>query len=232
MILTRDDAFTVVCNIRTPIDANHVKVGTGTFITNEKGVFLLTAEHVSRETNNNTMLVFGLKDMSCIQLKLSDIAPSMNWKTHPVADMAVLELQIRRYSMFFQGRCYPVDHINLTQKCASRDDEITVIGFPSGLGVQGKFSPLTFRSHLASGYLTLNRADRINQFQDFFCLENPSMGGYSGGPVLDLGYSVWGMATSTKERTILHGIVHGTMKDDTGGKIALITPMFYLSDLL
>ena len=67
---------------------------------------------------------------------------------------------------------------------------------------------------------------------DFFCLENPSVGGYSGGPVFDLGYERMGSTISTKEKTILHGIVHGTMSDDTGGKISLITPMFYVKDLI
>lgn len=56
------------------------------------------------------------------------------------------------------------------------------------------------------------------------------MGGYSGGPVFDLGISVYGAMTSTKEHTVLKGIVHGTMSDDSGGKLALITPTFYLAD--
>jgi hypothetical protein len=47
-----------------------------------------------------------------------------------------------------------------------------------------------------------------------------------------MGYEKMGGATATKEKTVLHGIVHGTMSDDTGGTIALITPMFYLKDLL
>lgn len=72
----------------------------------------------------------------------------------------------------------------------------------------------------------------IDTLSDFFCLENPSVGGYSGGPVFDMGYEKMGCATATKEKTLLHGIVHGTMSDETGGKIALITPMFYLKDLI
>ena len=131
----------------------------------------------------------------------------------------------------FTNRCYPVDHINLANAPASRDDELTIIGFPKGLGISGKFSPLTFRSYASSSILTLNRFDTRTP-SDFFCLENPSVGGYSGGPVFDLGYQIMGALTTTKEKTIMHGIVHGTMTDDTGGKIALITPMYYLNDII
>ena len=38
--------------------------------------------------------------------------------------------------------------------------------------------------------------------------------------------------TRTKEKTWCHGIMHGTMSDDTGGKIALVTPAFYLKDII
>jgi hypothetical protein len=63
-------------------------------------------------------------------------------------------------------------------------------------------------------------------------MENPSVGGYSGGPVFDLGYEIIGCAMTTKEMTQMHGIIHGTMSDNTGGKIALVTPMYYLIDLI
>lgn len=145
--------------------------------------------------------------------------------------MAVIELNILGHLNLFQDRCFPYDHINDSDIPASRDDELTVIGFPHGLGVQGKFSPLTFRSYASSAFLTLPRADTKTP-SDFFCLENPSVGGYSGGPVFDMGYEKMGCATATKEKTVLHGIVHGTMSDETGGKIALITPMLYIKDLI
>lgn len=139
--------------------------------------------------------------------------------------MAVLELDISKHRDIFEKRFFPYDHINIKEVCASRDDELTVIGFTNGLGIQGKFSPLTFRSHASSSYMTLCRADRRDILSDFFCLENPSIGGYSGAPILDLGYMVTGNMTSTKEKTILHGIMHGTMSDETGGKLALVTPI-------
>ncbi len=63
-------------------------------------------------------------------------------------------------------------------------------------------------------------------------LENPSVCRYSGGPVFDLGYIVVGAMTTTTGPTMCVGIMHGTIADDTGGKIAAVTPCFYVADLL
>jgi hypothetical protein len=32
--------------------------------------------------------------------------------------------------------------------------------------------------------------------------------------------------------TILYGLMHGTISDETGGKLAAVTPSFYLIELL
>ena len=231
MIITRDQAFVIVCNIRTPISDNRENVGTGSFIVKDNRIYLLTAAHVAIETNKNTYLALGDKKSNCIKVPIIELVDYLDWNIHRTADIAILEMIPNKHMQMFEGRCFPYDHINLTENIASRDDEITIIGFPNGLGIDGKFSPLTFRSHLSSGLITLKRADK-NIYTEFFCLENPSMGGYSGAPVLDLGYSVWGNATSTKDKTIMQGVVHGTMSDNTGGKIALITPTYFLKDLL
>ncbi len=231
MIIFRDRLFNVVCNIRTPKAGGKTSVGTGSFIIKDNKVYLLTADHVAKTVDDNTVLAFGKHQSSCFVLPLKDVSNGNAWIVHPIADMAVIELNILNHLTLFQDRCFPYDHINDTEVPASRDDELTVIGFPHGLGVQGKFSPLTFRSYASSALLTLDRAD-THTLSDFFCLENPSVGGYSGGPVFDMGYEKMGSAMATKEKTILHGIVHGTMSDETGGKIALITPMSYIKDLI
>jgi hypothetical protein len=50
--------------------------------------------------------------------------------------------------------------------------------------------------------------------------------------MFDLGYLISGGMTTQKENTILHGIVHGTISDPTGGKLAAITPCKYLDGWL
>ena len=54
MILTRDQTFTVVCNVRTPIGNDTENVGTGIFISNQNKAYLVTAEHVAKTTTADT----------------------------------------------------------------------------------------------------------------------------------------------------------------------------------
>lgn len=172
MIIFRDHLFNVVCNIRTPKADGKISIGTGSFIIKDNKVYLLTADHVAKTVDNNTVLAFGKHQSNCVVLPLTTLSNGNVWKIHPIADMAVIELNILGHLNLFQDRCFPYDHINDSDIPASRDDELTVIGFPHGLGVQGKFSPLTFRSYASSAFLTLPRADTKTP-SDFFCLENP-----------------------------------------------------------
>lgn len=232
MILTRDEAFWVVCNFRTPTSKGEL-VGTGIFMTTDgTDAWLITAAHVAKDTNDTTKIALSDDVCNCILIPLIELVPTLKWELHPVADIAVARIVITaNNNKYLKSRCLPYDHFNLKQTNVSRDCELTSVGFPNGLGVSGKFCPLTFRSYASSALLTLNRADTKTP-SDFFCLENPSVGGYSGCPVFDLGYMVVGAMTTTKEKTICYGIMHGTMGDNTGGKIALVTPTYYLQDII
>ena len=233
MIITRDEAFRIVCSILTFRPDGSTSVGTGSFMTtNGRDVWLLTASHVASDTNRQTVIAVGNKNDECITAPLSLLNANCEWISHPIADIAVMRVSINKAnSNLLEGRCLPFDHFNHERRGVSRDAELTSVGFPQGLGIEGRFSPLTFRSYAASSLVTLDRADTKTP-SDFFCLENPSCGGYSGCPVLDLGYMVVGNMTSTREKTICYGIMHGTISDETGGKLALVTPSYYLDDLL
>ena len=237
MIIRRDDAFRVVCELRTPIDQSTIKVGTGMFVSSPAGTdpfygWLVTASHIARETTDKTSIVIATQDGRATTLPLSLFGPRSGWQHHAEADISAFRIQISTNNKrFMENRCFPYDHFNLTRNAVSRDYELTAIGFPNGLGIDGSFSPFSFRSYASSGFVTLQRADTRTP-SDFFCLENPSVGGYSGCPVFDLGYSTNGVIATTKEKTVCHGIMHGTMSDETGGKIALVTPAFYLRDII
>ncbi len=237
MIITRDDAFKVVCEIRTPTDASHYNIGTGMFVSSPEGNdkmcgWIVTASHVARETKDSSIIIIATKEGKSASLPLSMFGSVSNWKHHKVADVSVFPVCFTDINMkFMENRFFPIDHFNLEKKVVSRDFELTAVGFPHGLGTGGSFSPFTFRSYASSGFVTLKRAD-TNTLSEFFCLENPSVGGYSGCPVFDLGYSTNGVMQITKERTWCHGIMHGTMSDNTGGKIAMVTPAYYIKDLI
>ena len=237
MILRRDDAFRAVGELFTPVSTTEGTVGTGMFVSSPAGdnrayVWIVTASHVAKTTNPNTQLIIATADGKAQRLPLGMFGSQSYWRHHPVADVSAFQIHITPANeQFLSGRFFPYDHLNLEHKSVSRDFELTSIGFPQGLGADGSFSPFTFRSYASSGFVTLLRADTKTKCE-FFCLENPSMGGYSGCPVFDLGYSTNGIMTTTKEKTWCHGIMHGTMSDSTGGKIAMVTPAFYLKDII
>jgi len=76
--------------------------------------------------------------------------------------------------------------------------------------------------------ITQLRADTKTKC-NFYYLSVPSIQGYSGS----------GVYFSVKKTTIYYGgnktfligIVHGTQSDDTVGKLAAITPSYYISEL-
>ena len=233
MILTRDQTFRVVLNLRTPLPNGRVNVGTGIFvIKTESELFLVTATHVATTCDAATTVIVSDATGNATTLQLTDLNPSLAWRHHPLADISVLPVHLSpAVAPHMQQRFFPLDHFHLDRTPVSRDFELTAVGFPHGFGATGMFSPLTYRSYASSAFITLNRFDNGVPC-DFFLLENPSVGGYSGGPVFDLGYMVVGAMTTTKDKTRCYGLMHGTISDETGGKLAAVTPSHYLSDVL
>ena len=232
MIFHRDALGNVICNIRIP-NAQGEEVGTAIFIEKNNEPYLLTAEHVVKNINPQTYTVLSDQNGVPTKVMLNVLLGGATFTYHEQADLAKAKIVITAAnSSFLQGRCFPYNQIDMSTNPVSKDVELTTIGFPLGLGAAGaKFSPLSYRTYAAAPSITLPRFD--NQIQcDFIILELPSIGGYSGGPMFDLGYMISGMMTQTKEKTVLHGLVHGTISDPTGGKLAAITPCKYLNGWL
>jgi len=232
MIFQRDALNTVVCNIRIPNGANE-EVGTAIFIEKDNNAYLLTASHVIANINPQTYVLLSDVNGTPTRVGLSVLLGGATFVNHPSADLAKAQINISAINqVYIQNRCFPFAQIETNAITISKDLELTSIGFPLGLGATGHtFSPLTFRTFVSAPKITLARFD-IGTPCDFIILELPSIGGYSGGPLFDLGYVISGSMTTTREHTILHGIVHGTISDPTGGKLAAITPCSYLNNWL
>ena len=233
MIIKRDDAFRVVGELVNPTGPLGTCMFVGVPINDDKITgWIVTASHVAALTNENTQIIISQDDRIAKKAPLITFGPPDRWAHHLEGDISVLNIVFTEENeKLLSGRLFPYDHFNLERTPVSRDIELTSIGFPNGLGADGYFSPFTFRSHASSGFVTLPRADTRTQ-SVFFCLENPSVGGYSGCPVFDLGYSFDGTMLTSREATRCYGIMHGTMIDNTGGKIAMVTPSFYLKDII
>lgn len=226
----------VVLSLRQKVTPTYYSVRTGSFISKDNKLYIVTAEHVAKDMKTDMEIIVKGKNDLPITLTLDDLTQqktTLNWLKHKEADLAVLELNPKPdiLNTTLQYRFLPSDNINKTKNVIDRNTQLTVIGFPMGLGTQGHFSPLTFRTYASSGFLTLSRFDN-KQPCTFVVLENPGVGGYSGGPVIDISiYQNMGMQM-TGSSTMIHGFLHGTISDQTGGKLAAVTPSYYLFDII
>ena len=112
-----------------------------------------------------------------------------------------------------------------------RDRLLTVIGFPLALGLNGKFSPIFKSSKAASGLLKLRRFD--NKIETtFFILDDPSTAGFSGAPVYAQSEVRYGGVGFGVGPFACLGLVHGTIRDNTGGKFAAIVPSYFITQTI
>jgi len=232
--ISLDQITNMVVHLRQPI-VGGFKVGTGTLVTKDGRPFILTAQHVANDiTSTGELVVKGPGDLPIV-LPVGKVIDGhqIQWTPHPEADLAAFEIkpQDKETVTALQNRFLPLSFFSDLRASPSRDLTLTSIGFPLGLGTQGYFSPLTFESKASSGLLTLPRAD-TNTMQAFFALENPSVGGYSGCPIADFSVFKAGGITTTGGGSVLYGVMHGTISDSTGGKIAMVTPAFYVHELM
>lgn len=225
-----------VVNLRQEIKPGQFSVGTGIFIVHGANLYLWTAEHVATSMQLNCQFIVKGANDTPLVLSIDDLTQqtaTIPWICHKEADMAVLKLNPKPNLIMTSllNRFLPSDNINKEKTAVNRNTQLTVIGFPNGLGAVGHFSPLTFRTHASSGLITLSRFDNSKPCT-FLIMENPGIGGYSGGPVVDISiFQNMGM-TMTGEGTLVHGILHGTISDQTGGKLAAVTPSYYLFDII
>lgn len=217
------------------------EIGTG-FLVNINGkLFLITAAHVAKIiTGKASMTLAGENDAAqTIALsQLTGISTVPNWVIHPTADVAVLPIQPNSelQKVLCSRALSPIIFISKIE-APPRERPLTVIGFPLGLGVlftgtEGKISAITKETRAASGLLTLPRAD-TKKPSEFFVLDSPSVGGFSGAPVFIMPATFsTGAALSFSNKTLFVGLVHGTVSDETGGKFALIVPSAFVTQTL
>lgn len=207
--------------------------GTGTFIVLGKFPCIVTAAHVSKFMDLTSYVLLQDESGKAIRLNLTDLSKPIKWIYHPVADLAILLLNPNDslLNKYLKRRFISLQMIDTSQVALPRGRQLQILGFPLGLGTDGYLSPLTYKSYPSSDYITLKRAD-TKTLQTFIILENPSVAGYSGGPVFDSNETILGGLHIRNGGIKLRGFIHGTISDLTGGKLTAMTPAFYLRDFL
>jgi hypothetical protein len=208
------------------------KGGSATVVVKDNKYYLLTASHVARELKDSSKVVVRLKgDKPSIHnlLPLTK-AKSMAWKHHPVADVALIELDPENPSIktIIRERAFPAELIHSGKDLPKRDADLTFLGYPAIDMEMEHFSPFVFTAYLSSGLITQQRYDTKTKC-NFFYLSVPSIEGCSGSGVF---FSVKKAMFMAGKATLLIGIIHGTKADNTGGKLAAVTPSYYVAELL
>jgi hypothetical protein len=230
--LTEELSNMVVC-IVDKLPTKETVAGTATIITDGTKYFLLTASHVEDSLKGEAVLIFRVDNDKGVFVPLSKFIANRNqkWYNHKEADISAIEIysydkdseqRLRQWS-------FPLSQVHKERVAIPREMTVIAMGYPLLDEVGQHFSPLTFSSFFSSGLLTLRRGDTKTQAV-FQVLENPSIQGYSGGPVF-IGIEKPGITVGWAQTNIV-GIVHGTFQDNTGGKLAMITPAFYIHELV
>jgi hypothetical protein len=214
------------------------KIGTGFFVSSAQP-YLVTASHVASLLKPESNVTFRAAGDVPISLTLRDLAPgntNLPWHVSSDADVSVLPLKLSDKTIpLMQGRFLKIGSLSAEEIAPRREQTVIVMGFPLALGTTGRFSPITSDAKPASGLLRIPRFDTKKE-AIFFLLDKPSIGGFSGAPVyLSPGPFSSGGALVFQNASAppsVVGLVHGTISDNTGGKLAAIVPAKFIRDTI
>ena len=222
------------------IDNTRGVEGTGFIVSVNNNLYLITAEHVAKDMDESADVIFGDTSDAAIKIKLTlfvrtKIPYKLAWITHGTADVAVIAISPPEdVAKRFRSVAFLPKHFFTHLEAPPRDRPLTTIGYPLGLGgmylgEDKRISPLSRESKAASGLITLPRADNHVPVPTFL-LDSPSIGGFSGAPVLMLP-QINAVMTIGGDGVCV-GLVHGTWSDETGGKLAAVVPVAYIAETL
>lgn len=220
--MKKNEMFKHIVAIRTAKNGC-IYSGTGFFVkTDEEKIYLVTATHVARDTTTQTDI--WLRNLTTglpFAFKISTLNSMVMWLYHPVADMAILEVQcgekIDLSPYVMELKSFEKDFNSVPE----REMSVTMFGMPD-VYTDLEFAPFTCDSKPASS-LWISYFDVTGSNFKCFMLDKPSIQGFSGGPVISF---------EVDENPICYGIIHGTRQDNTGGKLAIVVHSVYLFELI
>lgn len=199
--------------------------GSAFFVAKDLDIYLVTAEHVAKTTTLNTVLLTSNQNGTTKQVLLKDLIADtiIKWTTHPISDVSVIRLDLSKVDSSFYIEPIPFEIIDMTLEAPMRIRDVTVYGFPLRLGISNKITPITKTSKPSSGIIEYPRADN-NKIAPFYLLDDPSVSGFSGGPVFELPQEFVNSDESSLFVRVyrLMGLVHGSISKDAGGFSAIV----------
>lgn len=215
-------------------------LGTGFFLIRGLDIYLVTAEHVARFLKSTSQIKYLGTDGQKKETTIQQLNPTkedlkkLNWIRHSTADIAILHLGI--YDNVVQDiGVLNYEYLEESIKAPNRLNDLTIIGYPLGLGVTPlSISPITRNTRSASDIVYFKRFDN-GIVNPFIVTDDPSIGGFSGGPVLEIHkikHSVDPIGDKTRLAPTIVGLVHGNLAKNVPGNFAAIVPSFQILETL
>lgn len=220
--------------------SRHGMSGTGFLVQESRVVFIVTAEHVARTLDWTSLVALSGAAGDARALTLSRVSGNdpVVWVNHQTADVAVMPvLGTAAAVSAFRERALTTAHLLAQMPDDIEERTLAVFGFPVENGVLRmgpgqRVLPTRMESRATSGSLTLPRFD-TGAPADFLALENAPIGAFGGAPVFLMpAGSAKGGAVARRDTGRCVGLVHGTMGDETGGKLAAVVPARDIVDVL
>lgn len=194
---------------------NHL--ATGFFVQQDDRLFLVTAHHAAVQTNKNTRLLYADQQGQPQWVALRVLCPGNRppWRHHQNSDLATAEVtltdQSQPYVASFSEMAIP--HTVISDEDPPRTTDIEVAGFPLGLGLQHRVSPIVVKGHIASRAI----ASENEWGSEPLLYSFPDLAqGTSGGPVF--------LSSSDPTSVTLVGMFVGVIFDKSGGKLSKLVP--------
>jgi hypothetical protein len=210
------------------------QLGTGFLVATDTAAFLVTAGHVARRMDAEARLSCAGRKGRRSTLPLREVLSlgrhALAWKSHTRADLAVVRVPTPPAAL--RGRFLNAGLLRRENTAPSAALDLVVVGFPLGLFSEMHFAPISKRFHAASGILQF-RGEEMLRAADFFLLDQPTMGGYSGAPVFvapQVRLSPSGDVSLVAAQCV--GVVSQTISDDAGGHFAAVVPSALVRSLI
>ena len=207
------------------------ETGSGFIIQHNNHNYLVTAKHLAESSLPASEIIMNVNGKgSTITLQaLAGANRGAHWFHHPKTDISIYPLtypNLKADVLSLPECFFPKQEAEIRLLTAAY-----IVGFPLGLGVQEKLSPIAKEAKIASR-LTFIKGNQLPAF----LLDQALSQGYSGAPVFyeDMipGAAVGGWSGRGGATLHLLGLQSSALSDKTGGKISVVIPIAYIWDIL
>jgi len=200
-------------------------LGTGFLLACDDRVFLVTARHVARRMGPRARMLFtgrgGAARVVALARLVGRRGAGIGWTHHPTADVSVA--RVVHAPGRLRGRFLPAAMLPAKTVAPSGTVDLLVVGFPLGIINPRNLTPIAKRMHAASGVLQFC-GDEMSRPAVFFLLDQPTMAGYSGAPVLIVQQPGRNSVPVTPLAMQCVGLVSQTISDEGGAQFAAVVP--------